>query len=298
MNTMKSACHYVKNTKKEGNFRIIDKKPYLTMKGNGDKICYAKLVTEDGNPIGYYTDGCPCCAPHATYVYSFYLYFKETYIDPIDPIDPIDYTTLKKYRFVLPHQRTRLDSVTVTGKDLNHVRKVTLEIGTNRIAWGLPDINGKVTLMSAITDALPLDIMMYHETILIVDHDLVDGDPEIQFVFPEKIDHMEYENNGKVLHEWYYYHDGGISDFWMWCGMSFVKEGHAHFPHLFFKDDAPIPEKLTLDDLVDWLNQYSVKMFVPFPLTGDTYGCQYNTVDPLPYQEMNIWKYAVPNIWE
>jgi hypothetical protein len=215
-------------------FKLIDKILWFIMTDTSDKIYRATLVKVDGTKLE------TCSA-----------YFENR----LNNYDKIKYHV---WRYPLGRIDRRLDNIKIIGTDLQYIRRVSLEIGSNTVSEGLLDDTGVVTILSPIIDAIPLSILYFHEAYLIIEHTLDDRNPNVQIEFSKIINPKDYNQYSTSCYAWYFYHDNGIYELKLGYGMAGLNYSGTYYPYVFFKGDTVIPEQFSLDQLVRWLNKYSI----------------------------------------
>ena len=239
-------------------YKLVNKTDYLIIDNIG-KICYADIVTVDGQYIPYKTLSLNLNSP--TYDRYNYPHFRQ--IVPLSQIISHKYKCTYSYR--LSNVSMRMDYISVVGLDAGKLIKFTLVIDNQDTLIRYPPFdNGKIIMFPNITDPIPL---LQHNIQL--NCQFSDHPSDVGFVINEPISttNVIYHNNNKdyLTYHWLYLTDlGDIGSLVIFNGGASVRVIDSYWPsnvnlsQIYFHDITIPNQALTIDELIDWVNQHAI----------------------------------------
>lgn len=267
--------------------KLVDKKDFCTIDTIGRKISRVTLVKANGEPFSVETfrGSCGCGRDH--YCISEvekYINYEFTGFGTNEKIK--NFPNRKIFKYELEKKPTYLDYVTVTGPDAHKLLYSELQIGQSSIVRAYPEKNGIIRLLDTITEPIPIDECIYHE--FIFEYMMEDNNNDIKFEFHTN---TQCENIYPVREKGYYvkhtwmirkYDNDGFGLFRIYMGMGsclYHSDGlsllHSRTQYIYFYDTQIPTNDLSLQELIEWLNNNWLDVYDGKPTDVPVYNVKY-----------------------
>lgn len=266
-------------------FKLVDKKDFCTIDNIDRKISCVALVKANGEPfsIESFQGSCGCGRDH--YCISEVEKYIKYEFEGFGTYEKIkNFPNRKTFKYELEKKPTYLDYITVTGPDAHKLLYLELQVGGSCIVRAFPEKDGIIKLLDTVSEVIPIDECKWHE--FIFEYVMEDNSNDIKFEFHTNSENKYpiREKGDNVRHTWMIrkYVNDGFELFRIYMGMGtsmYYSDGlsllHNTTQYIYFYD-TPLPtHELSLQELVEWLNNNWVDVFDRKPTDSPVYNVKY-----------------------